>query len=212
MEQDRIQSTKQVELLVELVGDRINAQVAAHEKYSLAFIKILDTLDEIVKGQEALSEESANSLKDIGKEINEIAEDLRVQQEQIRQWKDVLIDKIEQYSVITHDRMEQIIKQMTELNIRSDKAYDNTESKFTTVIAKVEEISREHAAHHSKAQAHMDTMLHVPSQIASLVFVKQKWRKGIENMALYFLAIITIVGIFAALCQFGVFKVTWFGR
>ena len=67
----------QVELLVELVGDKINAQVAAHEKYSQAFIKILDTLDTIIEQQEEITSGDTTFYKKLIEEINDLYQEIK---------------------------------------------------------------------------------------------------------------------------------------
>ena len=70
----------QVELLVEIVGEKINAQVAAHERYSQAFIRILDALETIIDSQDNISGGDTAYFKQLASDISEFNEKIKDQE------------------------------------------------------------------------------------------------------------------------------------
>ncbi len=82
---------------VEILSERIEAQIQAHDKYSQAFIKILETLDHINGNIQTLETSDTYHVRELVKEISVIAEDLRNHDQYSQIMKNDIDKKIEEY-------------------------------------------------------------------------------------------------------------------
>ena len=98
----------QVELLVELVGEKINAQVSAHEKYSLAFIKILDTLDTIIEQQDEITSGDTSFYKKLIEDIESLSKDIRDEDEAQKNWRDSLLVKFDNFVTVNDTKVKDL--------------------------------------------------------------------------------------------------------
>ena len=92
----------QVELLVEIVGEKINAQVAAHERYSQAFIRILDALETIIDSQDNISGGDTAYFKQLASDISEFNEKIKDQEAEDKVWRTNFFNKLDNH-ISNHD-------------------------------------------------------------------------------------------------------------
>jgi flagellar motility protein MotE (MotC chaperone) len=171
----------QVELLVEIVSEKINAQVSAHEKYSQAFIKILEALEAIIENQETgqtvFLQSVVNKLADIEEISNQIDDNVARQKE----LASTLSEKLKDLETISET-------QINGLQAKIDGLNDSNEEFNSAMLGKLAD---------------------VVSKLDDLTAAKKAWKKFGERILIYVGAAATLIGILATLIQFGIVSLKW---
>jgi hypothetical protein len=171
----------QVELLVEIVSEKINAQVSAHEKYSQAFIKILEALEAIIENQETgqtvFLQSVVNKLADIEEISNQIDDNVARQKELASS----LSEKLKDFETINE-------AQINGLQAKIDGLNDTNEEFNSAMLGKLAD---------------------VVSKLDDLTAAKKAWKKFGERILIYVGAAATLIGLLATLIQFGIVSLKW---
>jgi chromosome segregation ATPase len=171
----------QVELLVEIVSEKINAQVSAHEKYSQAFIKILEALEAIIENQETgqtvFLQSVVNKLADIEEISNQIDDNVARQKE----LGSTLSEKLKDFETVNE-------AQISELQAKIDSLNDSNEEFNSAMLGKLAD---------------------VVSKLDDLTAAKKAWKKFGERILIYVGAAATLIGLLATLVQFGIVSLKW---
>lgn len=189
----------QVELLVELVGEKINAQVSAHEKYSLAFIKILDTLDTIIEQQDEITSGDTSFYKKLIEDIESLSKDIRDEDEAQKNWRDSLLVKFDNFVTVNDTKVKDLQDKIEESADASDKSYIELNAKITAILEKVESIEESNETNHTFME----------DQIEQIIDTRKKMKQTIEKLAIYFGALVSIIGIIMTLMQLNILNITW---
>lgn len=171
----------QVELLVEIVSEKINAQVSAHEKYSQAFIKILEALEAIIENQETgqtvFLQSVVNKLADIEEISNQIDDNVARQKELASS----LSEKLKDFETVNE-------AQINGLQAKIDGLNDTNEEFNSAMLGKLAD---------------------VVSKLDDLTAAKKAWKKFGERILIYVGAAATLIGLLATLIQFGIVSLKW---
>jgi chromosome segregation ATPase len=171
----------QVELLVEIVSEKINAQVSAHEKYSQAFIKILEALEAIIENQETgqtvFLQSVVNKLADIEEISNQIDDNVARQKE----LGSTLSEKLKDFETVNE-------AQISGLQAKIDSLNDSNEEFNSAMLGKLAD---------------------VVSKLDDLTAAKKAWKKFGERILIYVGAAATLIGLLATLVQFGIVSLKW---
>jgi hypothetical protein len=128
----------QVELLVEIVSEKINAQVSAHEKYSQAFIKILEALEAIIENQETgqtvFLQSVVNKLADIEEISNQIDDNVARQKE----LASTLSEKLKDFETTQISSLQEKIDDLNESNEEFNSAMLG---KLADVVSKLDDLT-----------------------------------------------------------------------
>ena len=189
----------QVELLVELVGEKINAQVSAHEKYSLAFIKILDTLDTIIEQQDEITSGDTSFYKKLIEDIESLSKDIRDEDEAQKNWRDSLLVKFDNFVTVNDTKVKDLQDKIEESADASDKSYIELNAKITAILEKVENIEESNETNHTFME----------DQMEQIIDTRKKMKQTIEKIAIYFGALVSIIGIIMTLMQLNILNITW---
>lgn len=189
----------QVELLVELVGEKINAQVSAHEKYSLAFIKILDTLDTIIEQQDEITSGDTSFYKKLIEDIESLSKDIRDEDEAQKNWRDSLLVKFDNFVTVNDTKVKDLQDKIEESAEASDKSYIELNAKITAILEKVESIEESNETNHTFME----------DQMEQIIDTRKKMKQTIEKIAIYFGALVSIIGIIMTLMQLNILNITW---
>ena len=189
----------QVELLVELVGEKINAQVSAHEKYSLAFIKILDTLDTIIEQQDEITSGDTSFYKKLIEDIESLSKDIRDEDEAQKNWRDSLLVKFDNFVTVNDTQVKDLQDKIEESADASDKSYIELNAKITAILEKVESIEESNETNHTFME----------DQMEQIIDTRKKMKQTIEKIAIYFGALVSIIGIIMTLMQLNILNITW---
>lgn len=149
----------QVELLVELVGEKINAQVSAHEKYSLAFIKILDTLDTIIEQQDEITSGDTSFYKKLIEDIESLSKDIRAEDEAQKNWRDSLLAKFDNFVTANDTKVKALQDKIEESAEASDKSYVELIAKISAILEKVESIEESNETNHTFIEDQMEQII-----------------------------------------------------
>lgn len=171
----------QVELLVEIVSEKINAQVSAHEKYSQAFIKILEALEAIIENQETgqtvFLQSVVNKLADIEELSTQIDDNVARQKELASN----LSEKLKDFETVSE-------AQINGLKTKIDGLNESNEEFNSAMLGKLAD---------------------VVSKLDDLTAAKKAWKKFGERTLMYIGAVATLVGLLATLVQFGIVTLKW---
>ena len=189
----------QVELLVELVGEKINAQVSAHEKYSLAFIKILDTLDTIIEQQDEITSGDTSFYKKLIEDIESLSKDIRAEDEAQKNWRDSLLAKFDNFVTANDTKVKALQDKIEESAEASDKSYVELIAKISAILEKVESIEESNETNHT----------FIEDQMEQIIDTRKKMKQTIEKLAIYFGALVSIIGIIMTLMQLNILNITW---
>jgi type I site-specific restriction endonuclease len=189
----------QVELLVELVGEKINAQVSAHEKYSLAFIKILDTLDTIIEQQDEITSGDTSFYKKLIEDIDSLSKDIRDEDEAQKNWRDSLVTKFDSFINVSNAKVKELQDKIEDSVEASDKSYIELNTKISAILEKVESIEESNETNHTFME----------DQIEQIIDTRKKMKQTIEKLAIYFGALVSIIGIIMTLMQLNILNITW---
>jgi type I site-specific restriction endonuclease len=189
----------QVELLVELVGEKINAQVSAHEKYSLAFIKILDTLDTIIEQQDEITSGDTSFYKKLIEDIDSLSKDIRDEDEAQKKWRDSLVTKFDSFINVSNAKVKELQDKIEDSVEASDKSYIELNTKISAILEKVESIEESNETNHTFME----------DQIEQIIDTRKKMKQTIEKLAIYFGALVSIIGIIMTLMQLNILNITW---
>jgi type I site-specific restriction endonuclease len=189
----------QVELLVELVGEKINAQVSAHEKYSLAFIKILDTLDTIIEQQDEITSGDTSFYKKLIEDIDSLSKDIRDEDEAQKKWRDSLVAKFDSFINVSNAKVKELQDKIEDSVEASDKSYIELNTKISAILEKVESIEESNETNHTFME----------DQIEQIIDTRKKMKQTIEKLAIYFGALVSIIGIIMTLMQLNILNITW---
>lgn len=128
----------QVELLVEIVSEKINAQVSAHEKYSQAFIKILEALEAIIENQETgqtvFLQSVVNKLADIEEISNQIDDNVARQKE----LASTLSEKLKDFETTQISSLQEKIDDLNDSNEEFNSAMLG---KLADVVSKLDDLT-----------------------------------------------------------------------
>lgn len=189
----------QVELLVELVGEKINAQVSAHEKYSLAFIKILDTLDTIIEQQDEITSGDTSFYKKLIEDIESLSRDIRAEDEAQKNWRDSLLAKFDNFVTANDTKVKALQDKIEESAEASDKSYVELIAKISAILEKVESIEESNETNHT----------FIEDQMEQIIDTRKKMKQTIEKIAIYFGALVSVIGIIMTLMQLNILNITW---
>lgn len=189
----------QVELLVELVGEKINAQVSAHEKYSLAFIKILDTLDTIIEQQDEITSGDTSFYKKLIEEIESLSKDIRDEDEAQKNWRDSLVAKFDSFINVNDAKVKELQDKIEDSAESSEKSYNELNEKISKILEKVESIEESNDTNHT----------YMEDQLEQIIDGRKKMKQTIEKIAIYFGALVSIIGIIMTLMQLNILNITW---
>jgi chromosome segregation ATPase len=189
----------QVELLVELVGEKINAQVSAHEKYSLAFIKILDTLDTIIEQQDEITSGDTSFYKKLIEDIESLSKDIRAEDEAQKNWRDSLLAKFDNFVTTNDTKVKALQDKIEESAEASDKSYVELIAKISAILEKVESIEESNETNHT----------FIEDQMEQIIDTRKKMKQTIEKIAIYFGALVSVIGIIMTLMQLNILNITW---
>jgi hypothetical protein len=189
----------QVELLVELVGEKINAQVSAHEKYSLAFIKILDTLDTIIEQQDEITSGDTSFYKKLIEDIESLSKDIRAEDEAQKNWRDSLLAKFDNFVTANDTKVKALQDKIEESAEASDKSYVELIAKISAILEKVESIEESNETNHT----------FIEDQMEQIIDTRKKMKQTIEKIAIYFGALVSVIGIIMTLMQLNILNITW---
>lgn len=189
----------QVELLVELVGEKINAQVSAHEKYSLAFIKILDTLDTIIEQQDEITSGDTSFYKKLIEDIESVSKDIKDEDEAQKNWRDSLVAKFDSFVTTNDTKVKALQDKIEESTEASDKSYVELIAKISAILEKVESIEESNETNHT----------FIEDQMEQIIDTRKKMKQTIEKIAIYFGALVSVIGIIMTLMQLNILNITW---
>jgi oligoendopeptidase F len=189
----------QVELLVELVGDKINAQVAAHEKYSQAFIKILDTLDTIIEQQEEITSGDTTFYKKLIEEINDLYQEIKKDDDLQKEWRDSMLIKMDNLQTSNSNQIKELQKNIEKSIESSNQSFQSLNEKIAKITEKVEKIEESNSSNHS----------HINTQLDSILESRKKITKTFEKVLIYIAAIGTIIGLIMGLMQLNLLTIHW---
>ena len=189
----------QVELLVELVGEKINAQVSAHEKYSLAFIKILDTLDTIIEQQDEITSGDTSLYKKLIEDIESVSKDIKDEDEAQKNWRDSLVAKFDNFVTANDTKVKALQDKIEESAEASDKSYVELIAKISAILEKVESIEESNETNHT----------FIEDQMEQIIDTRKKMKQTIEKIAIYFGALVSVIGIIMTLMQLNILNITW---
>jgi type I site-specific restriction endonuclease len=189
----------QVELLVELVGEKINAQVSAHEKYSLAFIKILDTLDTIIEQQDEITSGDTSFYKKLIEDIDSLSKDIRDEDEAQKKWRDSLVTKFDSFINVSNAKVKELQDKIEDSVEASDKSYIELNTKISAILEKVESIEESNETNHT----------FIEDQMEQIIDTRKKMKQTIEKIAIYFGALVSVIGIIMTLMQLNILNITW---
>ena len=189
----------QVELLVELVGEKINAQVSAHEKYSLAFIKILDTLDTIIEQQDEITSGDTSFYKKLIEDIESVSKDIKDEDEAQKNWRDSLVAKFDNFVTANDTKVKALQDKIEESAEASDKSYVELIAKISAILEKVESIEESNETNHT----------FIEDQMEQIIDTRKKMKQTIEKIAIYFGALVSVIGIIMTLMQLNILNITW---
>ena len=182
----------QVELLVEIVGEKINAQVAAHERYSQAFIRILDALETIIDSQDNISGGDTAYFKQLASDISEFNEKIKDQEAEDKVWRTNFFNKLDNH-INNHD------SKITDLQELIESFNDRSEVSNEALQTKLNEIEEINISSHTLLE----------DQINQILESKKHWKKTFEKILIYFGAIASLIGIIMALMQLNILDITW---
>jgi hypothetical protein len=189
----------QVELLVEIVGEKINAQVAAHERYSQAFIRILDALETIIDSQDNITGGETTYFKQLAEDIAEFNEKIKDQEAEDKIWRTNFFNKLDNH-ITNHDSKITDLQEMIEsFNDRSEVTNETLQTKLNEILEKINDIEEINISSHTLLE----------DQINQILESKKHWRKTFEKILIYFGAIASILGIIMALMQLNLLDITW---
>ena len=189
----------QVELLVELVGDKINAQVAAHEKYSQAFIKILDTLDTIIEQQEEITSGDTTFYKKLIEEINDLYQEIKKDDDLQKEWRDSMLVKMDNLQTSNSNQIKELQKNIEKSIESSNQSFQSLNEKIAKITEKVEKIEESNSSNHT----------HINTQLDSILESRKKITKTFERVLIYIAAIGTLIGLIMGLMQLNLLTIHW---
>jgi hypothetical protein len=141
----------QVELLVEIVGEKINAQVAAHERYSQAFIRILDALETIIDSQDNISGGDTAYFKQLASDISEFNEKIKDQEAEDKVWRTNFFNKLDNH-ISNHDSKITDLQELIEsFNDRSEVTNEALQTKLNEIVEKINDIEEINISSHTFA-------------------------------------------------------------
>jgi predicted nucleic acid-binding Zn-ribbon protein len=189
----------QVELLVEIVGEMINAQVAAHERYSQAFIRILDALETIIDSQDNISGGDTAYFKQLASDISEFNEKIKDQEAEDKVWRTNFFNKLDNH-ISNHDSKITDLQELIEsFNDRSEVTNEALQTKLNEIVEKINDIEEINISSHTLLE----------DQINQILESKKHWKKTFEKILIYFGAIASLIGIIMALMQLNILDITW---
>jgi type I site-specific restriction endonuclease len=189
----------QVELLVEIVGEKINAQVAAHERYSQAFIRILDALETIIDSQDNISGGDTAYFKQLASDISEFNEKIKDQEAEDKVWRTNFFNKLDNH-ISNHDSKITDLQELIEsFNDRSEVSNEALQTKLNEIVEKINDIEEINISSHTLLE----------DQINQILESKKHWKKTFEKILIYFGAIASLIGIIMALMQLNILDITW---
>jgi hypothetical protein len=189
----------QVELLVEIVGEKINAQVAAHERYSQAFIRILDALETIIDSQDNISGGDTAYFKQLASDISEFNEKIKDQEAEDKVWRTNFFNKLDNH-ISNHDSKITDLQELIEsFNDRSEVTNVALQTKLNEIVEKINDIEEINISSHTLLE----------DQINQILESKKHWKKTFEKILIYFGAIASLIGIIMALMQLNILDITW---
>jgi type I site-specific restriction endonuclease len=189
----------QVELLVEIVGEKINAQVAAHERYSQAFIRILDALETIIDSQDNISGGDTAYFKQLASDISEFNEKIKDQEAEDKVWRTNFFNKLDNH-INNHDSKITDLQELIEsFNDRSEVTNEALQTKLNEIVEKINDIEEINISSHTLLE----------DQINQILESKKHWKKTFEKILIYFGAIASLIGIIMALMQLNILDITW---
>lgn len=189
----------QVELLVEIVGEKINAQVAAHERYSQAFIRILDALETIIDSQDNISGGDTVYFKQLASDISEFNEKIKDQEAEDKVWRTNFFNKLDNH-ISNHDSKITDLQELIEsFNDRSEVTNEALQTKLNEIVEKINDIEEINISSHTLLE----------DQINQILESKKHWKKTFEKILIYFGAIASLIGIIMALMQLNILDITW---
>jgi type I site-specific restriction endonuclease len=189
----------QVELLVEIVGEKINAQVAAHERYSQAFIRILDALETIIDSQDNISGGDTAYFKQLASDISEFNEKIKDQEAEDKVWRTNFFNKLDNH-ISNHDSKITDLQELIEsFNDRSEVTNEALQTKLNEIVEKINDIEEINISSHTLLE----------DQINQILESKKHWKKTFEKILIYFGAIASLIGIIMALMQLNILDITW---
>lgn len=189
----------QVELLVEIVGEKINAQVAAHEKYSQAFIKILDTLDSIIEQQDELGSGDTLFFKKLIEDISELSSEIKNEDDLQNKWRENMLQKLDTFKNTNEKNIDDLQKKIDNTFELSNKSFNSLSEKISNLIQKVDTLSSRHDDNHAE----------IDRQLNILMESRKKLTKTFERVFIYFAAIVSLIGIIMGLMQLNILNITW---
>ena len=215
----------QISLLIE----SFNAANEAQEKYSHAFIKILEKLEHVVDTVERVGETSEDDAKEIGKHLIHISEDLRSYHEASRAMKDALDQKFCGLQDVTRDfirelqyqrhlceaiapSLRELERAMDEHQRNSQKQYDAVDARFVSVIASVEKLADQHKERSDAIEQKLNKLQSVPGQMAALTEVRTRWSKWQERGWWVLGAVGLVITVVGTAIQLGFIKLTFFPK
>ena len=212
---------------IQLLSEKINAQVQAHEKYSQAFMEILKTLDQINEQVQKVGVSDAEALRTLTGQVALISCDIRHHRDGSRELKDDLIQKIADYHKSTQGFLHELNLQrllvtdiapmMRDLMKKYEVSQDELTALISEALSKLNQIVDSVASLHVSFDTHniavisnLNKLSGVPEMLALLVQFRQGWRKVITHCAYYILAAGSIWMLLQGLAQFGIVTFKWF--
>lgn len=214
---------------IQLLAEKINAQVQAHEKYSQAFMEILKTLDQINEQVQKVGINDGAALRALLEHVTVISSDLRHHHEDARGLKNNLETKIAEYHQSTQGFLHELSLQrllvtevgpmMRDLMKKYEESQHEMSNNFTLAFGKLQQLIEQvvflHTSFHDEEigiNAKLDKFVDVPDMLAMLVKSRQGWRKIVTHSAYYALAVGSIWMLLQGLAQFGIILIKWFPR
>lgn len=202
-------------LALHMLTERISAQVEAHEKYSAAFIKILDTLDVIRERGTVTREE----LQDVHRALAQVVNDLRTCGEHTRAAITDLARTADSNHVIIQDvgkelqeqraiietmlpHLEELIHSITTHDTRVPNGLEALEILHKDMLTNVMVIEKQLVENHIMISE-------MAAQLESLHSSKVGWKTIWGKFRIGFYVVGALLGVVEVLVQLSVLKLTW---
>ena len=204
---------------IDLLNERLEAQAQAYEKYSRAFIKILDTLDAVVEDIRNLEKMDGDGRKEVLDKINDLVADLKSHGENAKSIADSFGGRLSEYKDETEKFIEELHLQrhiMESLNPLLQELTKKALSDHASLIdyaRKTNALSRTQAdlmkAMQSRCQECKADHEAILSKVDRLNATSYFWQASWKTILLYLGAIIGVIGFVWMLSGFGILSVHW---
>jgi hypothetical protein len=116
-----------------------------------------------------------------------------------KNWRDSLLAKFDNFVTANDTKVKALQDKIEESAEASDKSYVELIAKISAILEKVESIEESNETNHT----------FIEDQMEQIIDTRKKMKQTIEKIAIYFGALVSVIGIIMTLMQLNILNITW---